>query len=52
VAKTIERSIRKHWVLDMAFREYECRKRKDNETGNFAILIYITLDKHRACRLG
>ncbi|HEB10556.1 MAG TPA: ISAs1 family transposase [Spirochaetales bacterium] len=38
VAKTVERAIRKHWaienslhwVLDMAFREDECRKRKDN----------------------
>ena len=52
VAKTIERAIRKHWaienslhwVLDMAFREDECRKRKDNEAENFAILRHITLN--------
>ena len=52
MAKTIERAIRKHWaienslhwVLDMAFREDECRKRKDNEAENFAILRHITLN--------
>ncbi len=29
----IENSL--HWVLDMAFREDECRKRKDNSAENF-----------------
>lgn len=30
-----------HWVLDMAFREDECRIRKDNGAQNFAILRRI-----------
>ena len=29
----IENSL--HWSLDMAFREDECRKRKDNSAENF-----------------
>lgn len=33
-----------HWVLDIAFREDECRKRKDNSPENFAILRHITLN--------
>jgi predicted transposase YbfD/YdcC len=33
-----------HWVLDMAFREDECRKRKDNAAENFAILRRIALN--------
>ncbi len=42
-AKPIGEAIR-NWVLDMAFREDECRKRKDNEAENFAILRHITLN--------
>ncbi len=38
----IENSL--HWVLDMAFREDECRKRIDNSAENFAILRHITLN--------
>ncbi len=37
----IENSL--HWVLDMAFREDECRKRKDNSAENFAVLRHLTL---------
>jgi predicted transposase YbfD/YdcC len=33
-----------HWVLDMVFREDECRKRKDNSAENFAIIRHITLN--------
>jgi predicted transposase YbfD/YdcC len=33
-----------HWVLDIAFREDECRKRKDHSAENFAILRRITLN--------
>jgi len=38
----IENSL--HWILDLAFREDECRKRKDNSAENFAILRHITLN--------
>ena len=38
----IENSL--HWVLDIAFREDECRKRKDHSAENFAILRHITLN--------
>ncbi len=38
----IENSL--HWVLDVAFREDECRKRKDHSAENFAILRHITLN--------
>ena len=38
----IENSL--HWVLDIAFREDECRKRKDNSAENFAIMRHITLN--------
>lgn len=38
----IENSL--HWVLDVAFREDECRKRKDNSAENFAVLRHITLN--------
>jgi predicted transposase YbfD/YdcC len=38
----IENSL--HWVLDVAFREDECRKRKDNSAENFAVLRRITLN--------
>lgn len=33
-----------HWVLDVVFREDECRKRKDNSAENFAVLRRITLN--------
>ena len=33
-----------HWVLDMAFREDECRLRKDHGAQNFAILRHIALN--------
>ncbi len=32
----IENSL--HWVLDVAFREDDCRIRKDNAPQNFAVL--------------
>jgi predicted transposase YbfD/YdcC len=38
----IENSL--HWVLDIAFREDECRKRKDNAAENFAIIRHIVLN--------
>jgi len=38
----IENSL--HWVLDMAFREDDCRKRKENSAENFAVLRHITLN--------
>jgi predicted transposase YbfD/YdcC len=38
----IENSL--HWVLDVAFREDECRKRKGNSAENFAVLRHITLN--------
>jgi len=47
----IENSL--HWVLDLAFREDECRKRKDNSAENFAILRHITLNllkQEKTCR--
>jgi len=33
-----------HWVLDIAFREDECRLRKDHGPHNFAILRHIALN--------
>ncbi len=33
-----------HWVLDMAFREDECRARKDNSAENFNIVRQIALN--------
>jgi predicted transposase YbfD/YdcC len=38
----IENSL--HWVFDIAFREDECRKRKDHSAENFAMLRRITLN--------
>jgi predicted transposase YbfD/YdcC len=33
-----------HWVLDLAFREDECRVRKGNGAQNFAVLRHIALN--------
>ena len=33
-----------HWVLDIAFREDDCRVRKGNGAENFAILRHIALN--------
>jgi len=38
----IENSL--HWVLDVGFREDDCRIRKDNAPQNFAILRHISLN--------
>jgi len=38
----IENSL--HWVLDIAFREDECRKRKDHSVQTFSILRHLTLN--------
>jgi predicted transposase YbfD/YdcC len=38
----IENSL--HWVLDVAFREDECRKRNGNAAENFAIVRHIALN--------
>jgi predicted transposase YbfD/YdcC len=38
----IENSL--HWVLDISFREDECRLRKDHGAHNFAILRHIALN--------
>ena len=51
-AKKIGNAIRKHWgienslhwVLDVVFREDECRKRKDHSAENFAIIRHIALN--------
>ena len=39
---SIENSL--HWVLDIAFREDECRLRKDHGAQNFAIIRHIALN--------
>ena len=44
-----------HWVLDLAFREDECRLRKDHGAQNFAILRHIALNclkQERTAKLG
>ena len=33
-----------HWVLDVGFREDDCRIRKDNAPQNFAIIRHISLN--------
>ena len=33
-----------HWVLDVAFREDDCRIRKDNAPNNFAVLRRIAIN--------
>lgn len=51
-AKQIAKSIRKHWgvenslhwVLDVTFREDECRIRRGNGSENFAVLRHIALN--------
>jgi predicted transposase YbfD/YdcC len=49
----IENSL--HWVLDIAFREDECRLRKGHGAQNFAILRHIALNllqQESTCKLG
>jgi predicted transposase YbfD/YdcC len=44
-----------HWVLDIAFREDECRIRKDHGPQNFAILRHIALKllkQEQTCKPG
>ena len=44
-----------HWVLDIAFREDECRLRKGNGAQNFAILRHIALNllkQESTCKRG
>jgi predicted transposase YbfD/YdcC len=44
-----------HWVLDIAFREDECRVRKDNGPANFAILRRFALNlvkRDTTCKVG
>jgi predicted transposase YbfD/YdcC len=48
---SIENSL--HWILDVAFREDDCRKRRDNSPQNFAVLRHITLNllkKETTCK--
>ncbi|MBO1052715.1 MAG: ISAs1-like element ISAsp2 family transposase [Dolichospermum sp. DET73] len=49
----IENSL--HWVLDVAFREDDCRIRKDNAPQNFAVIRHIAvnlLGKEKSQKLG
>ncbi len=44
-----------HWVLDVAFREDDCRIRKDNAPQNFAVLRQIAvnlLGREKRLKLG
>jgi predicted transposase YbfD/YdcC len=44
-----------HWTLDVAFREDECRSRKDHRPENFAVLRHMALNllkKERSIKLG
>ena len=61
LAELIGETARKHWgienslqwVLDVAFREDECRKRKDHSAENFAILRHVTLNllkQEKSCK--
>lgn len=61
VAQTIGSAVRRHWgienslhwVLDVAFREDECRKRKGHAAENFAIVRHMAqnlLKCERTCR--
>jgi predicted transposase YbfD/YdcC len=51
-AEILEPTIRKHWLvenqlhwcLDVSFREDDCRVRKGNAAGNFAIVRHVTLN--------
>lgn len=36
-----------HWVLDVAFREDDCRIRKDNAPQNFSVLRHIAVNLQR-----
>lgn len=47
---TIENQL--HWVLDVAFREDECRVRVQNAGENFAILRHIALNLIKSTRSG
>ncbi len=49
----IENSL--HWVLDIAFREDECRIRAENSAENVAILRHIALNllkQEKSCKRG
>jgi predicted transposase YbfD/YdcC len=35
---------RLHWILDLAFREDECRVRAGNAAANFAVLRHFTMN--------
>jgi predicted transposase YbfD/YdcC len=39
---SIENSL--HWCLDISFREYDCRVRKDHAPENFAILRHMAVN--------
>ena len=44
-----------HWVLDVAFREDDCRVRKDNAAENLAIIRHIAvnlLKSERSAKVG
>jgi len=44
-----------HWVLDIAFREDDCRVRKDHGDQNFAILRHIAINllrQEKTLRIG
>ena len=46
---------RLHWVLDIAFREDDCRLRKGNGAQNFALLRHIALNllkQESTCKRG
>ena len=49
----IENSL--HWVLDVSFREDDCRIRAENATENMAILRHIVLNllkQEKSCKRG